>query len=65
MYQYLITRHIEAKYGTVLKDDDGNILGFICIEYLDKTRFDIDKINKTIQNNLPKIQTLVSIDGGM
>lgn len=65
MYQYLTTRHIESKYGTVLKDNDGNILGFICIEYLDKNHFDIDKINKTIQNNLPKIQTLVSIDGGM
>lgn len=65
MYQYLVTRNIESKYGTVLKDNDGNIIGFICIEYLDKKDFDLEKINKTMEDNLPKIQTLVSLDGGV
>ncbi len=65
MYQYLVTRNISSKYGTVLKDNDGNIIGFICIEYLDKQDFDLKKINNTMKNNLPKIQTLVSIDGGV
>lgn len=65
MYQYLVTRNIESKYGTVLKDNDGNIIGFICIEYLDKKDFDLKKINKSMEDNLPKIQTLVSLDGGV
>ena len=64
MYQYLVTRNISSKYGTVLKDNGGNIIGFICIEYLDKDNFNLEKINKVMENNLPKIQTLVSIDGG-
>ena len=65
MYQYLITRNIASKYGTVLKNNDGNIIGFICIEYLDGNDFSLEKINKTMEKNLPKIQTLVSIDGGV
>ena len=65
MYQYLITRNIASKYGTVLKNNDGNIIGFICIEYLDGNDFNLEKINKTMEKNLPKIQTLISIDGGV
>lgn len=65
MYQYLVTRNIASKYGTVLQDNNKNVIGFICIEYLDENDFDLEKINNTMKNNLPKIQTLVSIDGGV
>lgn len=43
MYQYLNVRNIEAKYGVRLKDNEGNVIGFICIEFLNKSEFDIKK----------------------
>lgn len=64
MYQYLVTRHINSKYGMALKDNYGNIIGFMCIEFLDKEDFDIDKISKSVEKNFPKIQTLTAIGGG-
>lgn len=63
MYQYLKTRNIEAKYGLPLKDINNNTIGFMCIEFLDKNNFDIDKIYKSVNLNFPKIETLVAIDG--
>ena len=63
MYQYLTVRNIEAKYGIGLKDNDGNIIGFICIEYLNKSDFDLKKINNVMIKDFPRIETLVSLDG--
>lgn len=65
MYQYLTVRNIEAKYGIGLKDKDGNIIGFICIEYLNKSDFDLKKINNVMIKDFPRIETLVSLDGGV
>lgn len=65
MYQYLKTRNIESKYGLSLKDSYNNVIGFICIEYLNKNDFNMEKIEKTINANLPKIQALISINGGV
>lgn len=65
MYQYLTVRNIEAKYGIGLKDNDGNIIGFICIEYLNKSDFDLKKINNVMIKDFPRIETLVSLDGGV
>ena len=64
MYQYLVTRHINSKYGMALKDNYGNIIGFMCIEFLDKEDFDLEKINNCVGKNFPKIQALTAIDGG-
>lgn len=65
MYQYLHVRNIEAKYGITLKDNQGNPIGFICIEYLNKNDLDTDKIEESIEKNFPKIETLVSLYGGV
>lgn len=65
MYQYLSSRNIEAKYGIGLKDTDGNVIGFICVEYLNKNDLDLDKVNESMSKNFPKIEALVSLDGGV
>ena len=65
MYQYLHVRNIEAKYGIGLRDEDNNTIGFMCIEYLNKNDFNLEKINQTITKNFPKIEALVSLDGGV
>ena len=65
MYQYLSVRNIEAKYGTALRDNDGYVVGFICIEYLDKKDFNLDNIKHSMKKNFPKIETLITLNGGV
>lgn len=65
MYQYLSVRNIEAKYGVGLRDSENNVIGFMCVEFLNKTEFNIEKINKSMAKNFPKIETLVALDGGV
>ena len=36
----------------------------MCIEFLDKEDFDIEKITNSVNKNFPKIQALTAIDGG-
>lgn len=65
MYQYLTVRNIESKYGIALRDVDNNIVGFICIEYLNKRDFNLSKIQSVMSKDFPKIEALISLDGGV
>ena len=37
----------------------------MCIEYLNKNDLDLDKVNLSVSKNFPKIEALVSVDGGV
>lgn len=63
MYEYLKTRNIEAKYGLALTNLEGDIIGFICVEYLDKKDFDLKKIEATLEKQGKKIETLITLNG--
>lgn len=63
MYEYLKTRNIEAKYGLALTNLEGDIIGFICVEYLDKKDFDLKKIEVTLEKQGKKIETLITLNG--
>ncbi len=65
MYQYLTVRNIESKYGIALRDVDNNVVGFICIEYLNKRDFNLSKIQSSMSKDFPKIEALISLDGGV
>lgn len=64
MYEYLKTRNIEAKYGVSLKNAEGNVIGFICVEYLNKDDFDKEKVIDIVKNNQLKLETLIGLNGG-
>lgn len=63
MYEYLKTRNIEAKYGLALTNLEGDIIGFICVEYLDKEDFDLKKIEMTLEKQGKKIEALMTLNG--
>lgn len=65
MYEYLTTRNIEASYGMALKDTRGNIIGFICVEYLDKYDFKENIVKEVIKSNKIKLETLIDLNGGV
>jgi hypothetical protein len=62
MYEYLKMRNIKSAYGSAIRDINDNIVGFLCVEYLDKDDFDLEKITDTIENAKKKIQTLTIIN---
>lgn len=65
MYEYLTTRNVEASYGVALKDTRGNIIGFICVEYLDKYDFKEDVVREVIKSNKTKLEILIGLNGGV
>lgn len=65
LYQYLKTINIQANYSVALKDQYNNVIGILCIEFLDKDKYNIEKIRKSLNENFPKIETLISVGGGI
>ena len=65
LYQYLKTINVQAKYGMALKDNYNNVIGILCIEFLDKDDFDIKKIKTSLDENFSKIETLIAVNGGV
>ena len=65
MYEYLKTRNIEASYGIALKDIKNNVIGFICVEYLDRYDLKKEKVKEILKNNQFKLETLIALNGGV
>lgn len=65
LYQYLKTINVQAKYGMALKDNYNNVIGILCIEFLDKDDFDVKKIKTSLDENFSKIETLIAVNGGV
>lgn len=63
MYEYLRTRNIEAKYGIALTNLEGDIIGFLCVEYLDKEDFNLENIEEVLDKQGKKIETLITLNG--
>lgn len=65
LYQYLKTINVQASHAVALRDADNNVIGVLCIEYLDRDDFNIGKIEKSLDENFSKIETLISVGGGV
>lgn len=65
MYEYLKARNIEAKYGRALRNTNRDVVGFICVEYLNKDDFDLEAVNKSLKDNYQRIETLIGLNGGV
>ena len=62
-YEYLKTRNIEVEYGVALKDLEGEIIGFLCVEYLDKKEYKKELVADVIKQQGKKIETLITLNG--
>lgn len=65
LYQYLKTINVEAKFGVALKDSYDNVIGILCIEFLNKDDFHKKVIEDSIKKNFPKLETLIAVNGGV
>lgn len=65
MYEFLKARRIQAKFGVGIHNEEGTIIGFICIEFLDKDNVNQEKVIKSLKNKKIKLETLLKIDERM
>lgn len=60
-YEYFKNRGVQAEYGISVKNLDGCPIGFICIEYLDKSSINRDQVEKCLLDKQIKIGTLLNL----
>ena len=60
MYEFMKNRGIEAKFGYGIKNVEGTTIGFICVEYTDKTKVDTEKIHSSLKEHFREIERLLN-----
>ena len=48
------------RFKSIIKDINNNIIGFLCVEYLDKKDFNVNIVNKEFENTDRKIEILLN-----
>ena len=61
LYEFMSGRNIQSKFGVAIKGPDDYVFGFICIEFLDKSKVDVDKIKFVLTDYQHTIQTLLNM----
>ena len=60
-YEFLKDRGIEAKYGMAIRDNNGMVIGFVSVEYLDKNNADVKIIDKVFKEQQKVFETLLNL----
>lgn len=63
LYQYFKAINVQSSHAVALRDTNNNVIGILHLEFLDKDNFDIGKIEKSLDKNFSKIETLISVGG--
>jgi hypothetical protein len=61
MYEFLKDRGVQSYYCYSIKNQDNLIIGFLCLEYLDRDKSNLDLIIKTFNDNHTVMETLLSL----
>lgn len=65
LYGYLKTRGVQSKYGIALRNMSDTVIGFICVEYLDKDCVNKDTVEECLRDKKLKIETLLNLHNAM
>lgn len=60
MYDFMISRGVKSKYGISIKNSNGILIGFICIEYMIEYPISVKEISKILQVNKTRIEALLN-----
>lgn len=61
MYEYCLSRNIQAVYGIAIKNSNGSIIGYIAIEFVDKSRVDMEQVEHCLHDKKIKIETILTL----
>lgn len=60
-YEFLKSRGIQAKYGIAIRDNNGMIIGFVSVEYLDKTKANTKIVDEVFKEEQKVFETLLNL----
>ena len=60
-YEFLKDRGIQAKYGMAISDNNGMVIGFVSVEYLDKRNANVQIIDKVFKEQQKVFETLLNL----
>jgi hypothetical protein len=60
MYEFMKNRGIEAKFGYAIHDRNKCVVAFVCAEYEDKSKVDIEKIDTSFKEHYKEIERLLN-----
>lgn len=61
MYEYFLSRNIQAVYGIAIKNNEGSIIGFIVIEFVDRNMVDMAQVEHCLHDKKIKIETILTL----
>ena len=60
-YEYFLSRNVHAIYGISITNNEGSIIGFIIIEFVDKNRIDFAQVEYCLHYKKIKKETILAI----
>ena len=60
-YEFLLNRGIEAKYCMAIHSNDGTVIGFVCVEYIEKENARPDLVDKVFKEKQKVLETLLNL----
>ena len=60
-YEFLLNRGIESKYCMAIRSNDGTVIGFVCIEYIEKENARPDLVDKVFKEKQKVLETLLNL----
>lgn len=61
MYEFMSNRGIQAKFGMAIRGCEGNVIGFVCAEFLNNKNVDVSKIDRCFKENKKVFETLLNL----
>ena len=61
MYEFLRDRGVQAKFGIAIHDKNNMIIGFVCAEFLDKTKANTNIIDKCLVSKQQVFEMLLNL----
>lgn len=61
MYEYFLSRNVQAIYGIAIKNNENSIIGYIAIEFIDKNKVDIEQVEHCLHDKKIKIETILTL----
>lgn len=61
MYEFMLSRDLQAKFGMAIHNEDKFTIGFVCIEFKDKNDVDLEKIHTSFHGKQQVIEKLLNL----
>lgn len=61
MYDFMKGRGIKSKFGIAIRDHRSTVIAFICIEYLNNSAVDVNKIDRVLKDKQKIVESLLSL----